>query len=58
MKVIYSRDVVFDEESMPGIQKESPSNCVELKISDEIEVEQAEEQSSSPSDQEPSRRSM
>jgi len=58
MKVIHSRDVVFDEESMPGIQKESPSNCVELKVSDEIEVEQAEEQSSSPNNQEPSWRSM
>ena len=23
MKVIHSKDVVFDEESMPGIQKES-----------------------------------
>ena len=43
MKVIHSRDVVSNEESMPGIQKESPSICVELKVSDEIEVEQAEE---------------
>ena len=58
MKVIHSRDVVFDEESMLGIQKESPSNCAEFKVSDEIEVEQAEEQLSTPSDQEPSRHSM
>ena len=58
MKFIHSRDVVFDDKSMLGIQKESPSNCVELKVSNELEVEQDEEQSSSPSDQEPSRRSM
>ena len=58
MKVIHSRDVAFDEESMLGIQKESPSNCAEFNVSDEIEVEQAEEQLSTPSDQEPSRHSM
>jgi len=78
MKVIHSRDVVFDEDSMPGIQKDSPSKCVELKVDDGVDVEQtnaqsslnretdsaaetedtAEEQLSTPSDQEPSRRSV
>ena len=32
MKVIHSRDVVFDETSMPGIQKESVVKYVELEI--------------------------
>jgi len=58
MKVIHSRDFVFDEESMLGIKKEPPSNGVELKVDDEIDVKQAEGQLSTPSDQEPSRRSM
>ena len=46
MKVIHSRDVVFDEDSMPGIQKDSPSKCVELKVDDGLDVEQANAQSS------------
>ena len=34
MKVIHSKDVIFDETSMPGIQKEKDTtvNYVELKI--------------------------
>ena len=35
MKVIHSRDVVFDETSMPGIQKETGVKYVELEI-DEV----------------------
>ena len=46
MKVIHSRDVVFDEDSMPGIQKESPSKCVELKVDEGVDVEQADAQNS------------
>ena len=44
MKVVHSRDVVFDEDSMPGIQKESPSKCVELKVDEGADVEQADAQ--------------
>ena len=42
MKVIHSRDVVFNEESTPGIQKESTYEYVELEVNDEpnIEVDQ------------------
>ena len=38
MKVIHSRDVVFDETSMPGIQKESAVKYVELEINEESSV--------------------
>ena len=38
MKVIHSRDVVFDETSMPGIQKESVVKYVELEINEESSV--------------------
>ena len=38
MTVIHSRDVVFDETSMPGIQKESVVNYVELEINEESSV--------------------
>ena len=38
MKVIHSRDVVFDETSMPGIQKESVVKYVELEINKESSV--------------------
>ena len=44
MKVIHSRDVVFNETSMPGIQKEeeeSPPKYVELEIKEEPVVEEA-----------------
>jgi len=34
--------VVFDEDSMPGIQKESPSKCVELKVDKGADVEQVD----------------
>ena len=46
MKVIHSRDVVFDEDSMPGIQKESPSKCVELEVDKGADVEQTDAQNS------------
>ena len=41
MKVIHSRDVVFDEISMPGIQTEEEPyhKCVELEIEEEHDVE-------------------
>ena len=38
MKVIHSRDDVFDETSMPGIQKESVVKYVELEINKESRV--------------------
>ena len=38
MKVIHSRDVVFDETSMPGIQKESVVKYVEPEIKEESSV--------------------
>ena len=38
MKVSHTRDVVFDETSMPGIQKESAVNYVELEINEESSV--------------------
>ena len=43
MKVIHSRDFVFDEDSMPGIQKESSSKC---KVDDGVDAEQANAKSS------------
>ena len=39
MKVIHNRDVVFNEDSTPGIQKESPCEYVELKVDDEPNIE-------------------
>ena len=39
MKVIHSRDVVFDETSMPGTQKETTVKYVELEIDEESNVE-------------------
>lgn len=39
MKVIHSRDVVFDETFMPGIQKETAVKYVELEIDEEPIVE-------------------
>lgn len=39
MKVIHSRDVVFNEDSTPGIEKESPCKYVELKVDDETTTE-------------------
>ena len=41
MKVIHSRDVVFDETSMPGIQKERETSANRLNL--EVEEEPAEE---------------
>ena len=46
MKLIHYRDVVFDEDSLPGIQKDSSSKCVELKDDDGVDVEQTNAQSS------------
>ena len=34
------------EDSMPGIQKESPSKCVELKVDEGADFEQADVQNS------------
>ena len=39
MKVIHNRDVIFNEKSTPGIQKESPCEYVELKVDDEPNIE-------------------
>ena len=39
MKVIHNRDVVFDETSMPGIQKEATVKYVEFEIDEESNVE-------------------
>ena len=45
MKVIHSRDVVFDETSMPGIQKENEptTKYVELEIEEEPSVQKEKE---------------
>ena len=40
MKVIHSRDVVFDEASMPGMEKETTPRYVELKIEEEPVVKE------------------
>ena len=42
MKVIHSREVVFDETSMPGIQKEEETTVkyVELEIEEEPDVKE------------------
>ena len=40
MKVIHSRDVVFDETSMPGIQKETAAKYVELEIEEKPVIEE------------------
>jgi len=40
---VHSRDVVFDEDSMPGIQKEYSSKC---EVDDRVDAEQANAQSS------------
>ena len=42
MKVVYSRDVVFDETSMPGIRKEEETTVkyVELEIKEEPVIEE------------------
>jgi len=39
MKIVHSRDVVFDETSLPGIEKETTIKYVELKVSEEPIVE-------------------
>ena len=39
MKVIHNRDVIYNEKSTPGIQKESPCEYVELKVDDEPNIE-------------------
>jgi len=46
MKVVHSKDVVFDEDSMLGIQKEPPSKCVELRVDEGADVEQVDAQNS------------
>ena len=38
-KIVHSRDVVFDETSLPGIEKETTIKYVELKVSEEPIVE-------------------
>ena len=38
-KVIHSRDVVFDETTMPGLQKETTDKYVELKLEEEPTAE-------------------
>ena len=40
MKVIHSRDVVFDEASMPGMEKETTPRYVELEIEEEPVVKE------------------
>ena len=42
MKVIHNRDVIFNEDSMPGVQKESTYEYVELEVNNEpvTEVDQ------------------
>ena len=43
MKVIHSRDVVFDETSTPSFQKETPTKYVELEVdSDEIKYTESQ----------------
>ena len=37
MKVVHSRDVVFDETSTPGIQKETTVKFVKLEINEKAE---------------------
>ena len=39
MKIVHSRDVVFDETSTPGLQRESTIKYVELEINEEPTVE-------------------
>ena len=41
LKVIH-RDVVFNEDSTPGIQKESPCEYVELKVDNEPNIDHAQ----------------
>jgi hypothetical protein len=50
MKVINSRDVVFDETSMPGVQKEKelPPKYVELEVEEKPIVEESVTPSSAP----------
>ena len=38
-KIVHSRDVVFDETSLPGIEKETKIKYVELEVSEEPVVE-------------------
>ena len=45
LKVIHSRDVVFDETSTPGVQKDTPVKYVQLQVNDEPTVESTEQQS-------------
>ena len=40
MKVIHSRDVVFDKASMPGMEKETTTRYVELEIEEEPVVKE------------------
>ena len=39
MKIVHSRDVVFDETSLPGIEKDTTVKYVELEVSEEPIVE-------------------
>ena len=32
MKIVHSRDVVFDEDSTPSVQKKTPAKYVELEV--------------------------
>jgi len=45
LKVIHSRDVVFDETSTSGVQKDTPVKYVQLQVNDEPTVESLELQS-------------
>lgn len=45
LRFIHSRDVVFDEENLPGIQREKESSSVPVELEVEDDCSQTEDES-------------